>query len=233
MTNATYTQLLASSGPLESKFNPAEMVLDQENFNSQAVSFDDEATLGRLSFVGENMTHDGAWTITGGDVHSLIFRLDWQPYFTIEGLNTSVTRLHDVMADRGISGLMAFVLKGNDTMKGSRAGDTIDAGGGNDVLKGGGGADVLVGGKGGDTLTGGLGSDEFVFDSHSGSDVITDFDARGARQDHLLLPDNETYHIHTSGSDLVLNFSHGHSLTLDDVKPSDFGAANVHFSHLS
>ena len=73
---------------------------------------------------------------------------------------------------------------GRDFMRGGAGGDEMDGGDGNDmlfgehgndILNGGAGDDVLDGGSGSDTLTGGQGADTFAFTSHSGDDIVTDF----------------------------------------------------------
>ena len=58
--------------------------------------------------------------------------------------------------------------EGNDNLSGRLNADTLSAGAGNDTLDGGGGDDVLSGGGG---------TDLFIFQTGSGHDRITDFDA--------------------------------------------------------
>jgi Ca2+-binding RTX toxin-like protein len=95
----------------------------------------------------------------------------------------------DIMGSRNPSSIKAFnyIMSGDDTITGSRAGDVLDGRGGNDTLIGNTGNDHLSGGLGNDSLTGGLGqdrlkggdgADNFNFSSIlHGGDIITDFQA--------------------------------------------------------
>ena len=59
----------------------------------------------------------------------------------------------------------------------SNAGANVIVGNrGNNLLSGAAGDDTLSGGAGNDTLSGGSGAGVFVFETESGSDVISDFD---------------------------------------------------------
>jgi Ca2+-binding RTX toxin-like protein len=66
---------------------------------------------------------------------------------------------------------------GNDRLSGGTGNDTLNGGRGKDILRGGTGNDQLIGGTGNDYLTGGAGSDIYVFDSASGVDSISNYDA--------------------------------------------------------
>ena len=61
-----------------------------------------------------------------------------------------------------------------ETIDGSSNNDKIYGNGGNDSILGNKGNDELYGGEGDDILAGGDGADTFVFESNSGSDIITD-----------------------------------------------------------
>ncbi len=76
---------------------------------------------------------------------------------------------------------------GNDSISGDAGADVIIGGNGSDSISGGAvaddivgnnGNDIVDGGAGDDTLNGGNGSDTFVFGVDSGTDVVTDFNAR-------------------------------------------------------
>lgn len=69
----------------------------------------------------------------------------------------------------------AALLGGNDALYGEGGNDTLLGGYGSDTLFGGTGSDKLTGGAGSDQLTGSWGADQFIFDTHSGTDTITDF----------------------------------------------------------
>jgi Ca2+-binding RTX toxin-like protein len=76
---------------------------------------------------------------------------------------------------------------GDDLMWSGNGRDILRGGGGDDTLIGGTNSDTLVGGSGNDVIIGGSGNDKFVFDSHSGSDVIRDFQIG---HDHIYLSDS-------------------------------------------
>lgn len=86
-------------------------------------------------------------------------------------------------------------LAGDDTLEGGKGADVMTGGDGADTLSGGRGSDVLKGGAGDDTLSGGKGADIFLFDATSGagsgSDVITDFEARKGDEVQLLIDDDD------------------------------------------
>ena len=63
-----------------------------------------------------------------------------------------------------------------DTVYGGQCEDTVWGNKGDDLLFGNRDDDVLYGGGGDDTMGGGQGTDIFVFETESGSDVISDFD---------------------------------------------------------
>lgn len=108
---------------------------------------------------------------------------------------------------------------GHDNIIGNTAANT---------LEGLGGADKLSGGTGNDTLTGGTGGDVFVFHSGWDKDTITDFTA-GADTINLRNFDLGSFKevrsiAHDAGQDLVLNFGHGDTLTIDDFSKSDLSS---------
>ncbi|MEH2042837.1 DUF4347 domain-containing protein [Nostoc sp.] len=75
---------------------------------------------------------------------------------------------------------------GNDTLLGGVGNDTLLGGAGNNSLMGGAGNDILLGGDFSDTLTGGSGNDQFIYQTLSNSDTITDFNKS---EDKLILTD--------------------------------------------
>lgn len=72
---------------------------------------------------------------------------------------------------------------GDDQLHGGAGNDKLFGGIGRDKLFGDGGKDKLDGGADNDLLTGGSGADRFIFNTGSGRDRITDFNADGARHD--------------------------------------------------
>jgi serralysin len=95
---------------------------------------------------------------------------------------------------------------------------------GDDRLDGGAGRDLLGGGSGHDRLTGGDGADRFVFQAGFGKDVILDFQA-GVDVLDLSAVDAAGWSPAVSqvGSDTLMLFEDGSSLTLIGVQASDLG----------
>jgi Ca2+-binding RTX toxin-like protein len=112
---------------------------------------------------------------------------------------------------------------GNDTIVGSSESDVLISSGGKNDVKGLGGDDTLIA-YGRATLTGNKGSDTFVFTS-LGKIVITDFDANGGgkNQDYLynLVPDSAKPRIYEDHHNTVLDYGHGHTVTLLHVDRGD------------
>ncbi len=116
---------------------------------------------------------------------------------------------------------------GNDTIIGNAADNVLNGGPGNDTLEGGGGHDTLIGGSGSDT---------FIFGSHDGVDTIADFQASVGGDEVLLSGitsvssfSDVLAHLSQVGSNAVLNFGTGETLTLQNVSVSQLTAADFQF----
>jgi Ca2+-binding RTX toxin-like protein len=111
----------------------------------------------------------------------------------------------------------------NNVIVGNAGTNVLDGGLGNDTLSGGAGADTLIGGAGNDRLTGGVGADTFRFAPGSGHDVITDF-GLGGEKDVIDISAFKsaglTPTVHDVGSDLVISFTNGDSITVLGVHTS-------------
>lgn len=113
-----------------------------------------------------------------------------------------------------------------DTLSADNTNNRIDAGAGADILQGLDGADILMGEDGNDTATGGAGDDAFWYVSGDGADRITDFTAGSGSDDVIRLfgfggPVNTFAEVlalsSQVGSDVVINFGGGNSITLANV----------------
>lgn len=114
----------------------------------------------------------------------------------------------------------------NDTLAGDNGNNRIEGGIGADILQALDGADILLGETGNDTMTGGAGNDAFWYISGDGADRITDFTAGAASDDVIRLfgfgaPVNTFAEVlalsSQVGSDVVINFGGGNSITLANV----------------
>ncbi len=116
---------------------------------------------------------------------------------------------------------------GNDIIIGNAIDNVLNGGAGNDRLEGGGGHDTLIGGSGSDT---------FVFGPHDGVDTITDFQAAAGGDVVLLsgISGVSSYadvlsHLSQVGSNSVLNFGVGETLTFQHVSSSNLTSADFQF----
>jgi len=118
------------------------------------------------------------------------------------------------------------------TVTSSDAGDSLTGGADNDRLFGGAGPDSLDGGSGADFLNGGAGDDRFIYAPGYGADVIFGFAAGFATEDKINL--TAFHNISTfadvlalataAGSDTVINFGGGDTLTLRNVTRGSLNA---------
>ena len=126
-------------------------------------------------------------------------------------------------------------VSGVTRVRGSEFNDVISGNGADNILEGQGGNDIIDGKAGSDTLTGGTGSDIFVYSAGGGADRITDFhrnegdriDLRGVPGIYSLADVQAI--AATSGSDTVLTFSLGNSITLANVSLSSLAATDFIF----
>lgn len=107
---------------------------------------------------------------------------------------------------------------------GNNLGDHIQGNAGDNVLIGGDGSDILDGRGGNDTLTGGAGNNQFVFETRSQHDVITDFLHPG---DHnyinisAYLSEGVKPTLQDVGANVVIGLGAGHDITLLGVHAAD------------
>ena len=125
---------------------------------------------------------------------------------------------------------------GNDWLVGTSTDDTFIGSNGADYISDGGGNDVLLGNAGNDVLSGGSGSDTFAFaipySSTNSADVITDFEVgvdvlhfdkfgwQSASMNDLALSQ--------VGSDTVISYGYGETVTLSGVTLSQLMAHATH-----
>lgn len=129
----------------------------------------------------------------------------------------------------------------DDILKGDSRSNLLFGHAGDDNLSAGGGRDTLEGGAGNDTLRGGGGQDEFVFRARSGSDPaighdrIVDFQGGAGVGDVLVLLDIPGIFSFAdvqaaavqSGSDTVIDFGEGNTLTLENFVVSNLAGDDI------
>ncbi|QPF85072.1 VCBS repeat-containing protein [Bradyrhizobium genosp. L] len=167
-------------------------------------------------------------------------------------LNGMQDQIAIIGAEPANDALQVNALDGNDYVNAANLGInpirlTIDGGAGNDIIIGSGGSDTLLGGVGNDTLSGGggtdilsggTGNDTFVYGPGGGADTVTDFtigtdriNLAGFAGLHSL---NDALALATqSGSDTVLNFGAGNTLTLLGVTKTALGSSDFVFAPLT
>jgi Ca2+-binding RTX toxin-like protein len=102
------------------------------------------------------------------------------------------------------------------------AGNNVMLGlGGNDTLSGGDGNDTLDGGTGINTLTGGAGNDIFVMKGGSATSTVTDFSAGDSIDTSALIKAGAKVQIVQSGNNLVIQYTTGDDVVLQNTNISD------------
>ena len=125
---------------------------------------------------------------------------------------------------------------GINSVAGSNFNDTILGSSTNEIIGGGAGNDIINGSGGDDTVTGGPGADTFVYATGGGADQITDFNrTQGDRIDLtgvsgiFSLSDVQS-HAATAGSNTVITFTPGNSITLQNVAVGSLVASDFIFA---
>jgi len=138
----------------------------------------------------------------------------------------------DARGNLYITDLDGEVFRLTATVTSSDLGDTLAGGAGNDRLFGGAGPDSLDGGSGADFLNGGAGDDRFIYAPGYGADVIFGFAAGPGTEDKINLAAFKTIstfadvlaHAAQAGSDTVIDFGGGDTLTLRNVTRGSLAA---------
>lgn len=235
MAKIKINDALGELGSLRFDYTPSQMYADTElSGNNKAVYFDDDGGE-QIILKGRNFASlDG--DLLKGTVEKIIFK-DAEGHTTAvtSGVDFKAKHIDNLLTDDDSSNLYYFLNKmfgGKDVYTGSENGDFAWAGKGNDVIKAMGGNDSVNGEGGNDIMTGGSGSDHFFFmhEGKGGTDIITDFDAKGGvgNQDFIATDFEDVLSIKQVGDDLVLDYGDGDTLTLLDIDKSDFNKNDFH-----
>ncbi|MBX9774702.1 MAG: cadherin-like domain-containing protein [Xanthobacteraceae bacterium] len=130
------------------------------------------------------------------------------------------------------------ILGGVTRVSGSNFADSILGDGANNTLSGQNGSDTLVGGGGNDTLIGGGGDDTYGFTTGDGADFIQGFSAGSGTVDKIQLAGiagvasfaDVMLRATQVGSNTVIDFGGGDSITLQNVALGNLTADNFVFS---
>lgn len=227
MVKATFTSLL-DFDTIDTYYADDALELRTEK-NHKAVYVDTESG-NRIVFEGSHFSYDGD-VLVGGTITDVQFKSsDGGNYATITDADYDAEKLAGVLMDRGTRPMLRTAFNGDDLLVGSFARDVFWGASGDDTLRGRAGSDTLEGGKGDDKLIGGRGSDLFIFDHGDGKDTIKDFDATGGgkHQDYIGVQSMDDFSIHRSGSDTVVDFGSGDTITLQDVARHDVSHNDFH-----
>ncbi|GHC48832.1 calcium-binding protein [Neogemmobacter tilapiae] len=102
---------------------------------------------------------EGDISFPSGKVTSLTLMIEGVTAMNVTGLNLALGPFADFIRDDDESGLIGWLLSGNDRMILTSQSDNMTGGGGDDTLLGNGAADSLAGGTGHDSILGGAGND--------------------------------------------------------------------------
>jgi Ca2+-binding RTX toxin-like protein len=227
MVKATFTSLL-DFDTVDTYYTDDSLELRTER--SQKAVYVDTESGNRIVFEGTNFSYDGD-VLVGGTITDVQFKANGGgDYATITGADYDAEKLASILTDRGVQPMLRNAFRGDDLLIGSSARDVFWAAAGDDTLRGRAGGDTLEGGKGDDRLVGGRGSDLFIFDPGDGRDTITDFDANGGGnlQDYIGVDSTDDLSIRRSGSDTVVDFGDGDTITLVGVARSDVSHSDFH-----
>jgi len=227
MVTATFTSLL-DFDTIDTYYTDDALELRTER-HQKAVYLDTE-TGNRIVFEGTHFSYNGD-VLVGGTITDVQFKAsDGGNFATITDADYDAEKLAAVMMDSGMRPMLRKAFVGDDHLVGSFARDVFWAAAGDDTLLGRGGGDSLEGGKDDDRLTGGGGSDLFIFHTHDGKDTIADFDAIGGgkHQDYIGVRSMDDFTIHRRGSDTLIDFDNGNTITLLDVARHDVSQNDFH-----
>jgi hypothetical protein len=228
MAKVKFNVALGEYGDLEELYSGIENLQLTTHTKSKAVLVDAE-THTKLILGGSNFAYSED-SLESGKITTIAFQdEDGKRVATVNHGKWDPADLVTAYFVDGFDGMVAYVLKGKDTMIGSKLGDLLAREAGGDKILGGKGRDLIDGEAGNDRLTGGPGSDTFFFQPGMGKDIVTDFDALGGglKQDYLNLPFDAEFTEIPKGKNLVLDFGDGDTLTLLGVKERDFGLEDI------
>ncbi|MBX9456267.1 MAG: hypothetical protein KL863_09740 [Rhizobium sp.] len=228
MAKVIYNKQLGEYGYLGDLYTSV-FNLELTTSTSKKAVYTDGVNGNKLILVGKDFKYDGA-DMEGGTITTIGFQdADGDRLATINKGKWDPQDLVTAYGIDGFDGMVQYVLKGKDSMLGSKISDALGGEAGADKIYGKNGDDIISGHGGNDKLWGGKGSDTFVFDLNGGHDKIYDFDAVGGGddQDYLSLLNGMDYDIAKQGKNVVVDLGAEGSITLVGVKLADFDETDI------
>ncbi|MCL6749892.1 hypothetical protein KBT16_02405 [Nostoc sp. CCCryo 231-06] len=158
-------------------------------------NLENASAVGNILFNGQTSISESFDVFDANSTQNAVFNKNTVTFLNdlnnnLNGFDNSADVINGQGGDDRIDGK-----SGNDLLRGGTGNDTLLGGAGNDILiggtgqnslNGGAGNDILIGGDFSDTLTGGSGNDQFIYQTLSNGDTITDFNKS---EDKLILTD--------------------------------------------
>jgi Ca2+-binding RTX toxin-like protein len=223
MSRIKYNASIDTFQELWDGIDDAELTVTRDRGDKVAV---EDASGNELEFSGKNLD----WTETGlagGTVREIsLSNADGKELFEIKAVGLEATAIQTAFDTGGLDAVLAAVLGGDDSVKGSKGDDWLIGLAGEDRIDGDKGSDHLLGGEGDDLLIGGHGSDYFVFEEDGSSDFVKDFNLGNKGSDYIAV-DADLIASATweqDGHKLVVSFGGEGSLVLKNVDADEFSA---------
>ena len=221
MARLTYKPLIGSYSQLYDLYDGAVSLF--EPVSNKHATYETGGTGNVITFDGTGFKYDPQGLLKDGTITAVHFSDSNGGDFAVAGhMNFDAALLMHKLENGGIGALLEKAFHGDDEIIGTRLGDVLYGGNGADKLAGHAGHDYLHGDRGNDILTGGLGADVFVFGEGKGQDVVTDFDVFGADHDFINIATVNSFTIEKHGHDVVIELDSGDTITLLDVRRSEF-----------
>lgn len=155
---------------------------------SRGFSFQDEplwtgvltlagSTTFTISDATRSLTFTGLFTYPGGAPAGLLQNITYRDstgvVYTLTGVGREVATVAQAALSSGLTqATYAFLLDGNDTIRGSAGNDSLLGFAGNDLLDGRAGSDVMAGGTGDDTYVVDSAGDQVIESANEGIDQV-------------------------------------------------------------
>jgi Ca2+-binding RTX toxin-like protein len=226
MSRVKYNASIDTFQELWDSIADAELTVTRDRGDKVTV---EDADGNELEFSGTDLD----WTETGlagGTVREIsLSNADGKELFEIKAAGLDAAAVQAAFDADGLDGVLAAVLTGDDSVKGSKGDDWLIGLAGADKIDGDKGDDYLFGGEGDDLLIGGHGDDYFIFEADGSTDFVKDFDLGKKGSDYIAVDESlaESVSWEQDGKNLVVSFGEEGSIVLRNVDAEDFSDAYV------